>query len=141
MKKGDFFYTSDISVQSTRNQYLVLGFGNTGIDTFQYKKHNNKLGSLYCYGTQAAGTSTKLGIAIMFPSSDYVMSRNAQPADSIPNSCYAVIKPSTDKKKEIFFFACWEKTDARFSEKAGFENYLQETADRLANPLKIKIVQ
>ncbi len=56
-----------------------------------------------------------------------------------PKISKALGYPIEIDKITIRFFACWEKKDHRFSNKEGFDSYLQETADKLANPIEIII--
>ncbi|MFP5040880.1 DUF4861 family protein [Parasediminibacterium sp. JCM 36343] len=138
MAKGNYYYKNDIALALASKQKLIAGIANFGIDKVVYKKHNALFSSISTYGPQAEGTNTQLGVAIMFPSADYVGNMTADTASVIPNTSYVAMKHS--QKKAIYFFACWEKTDARFSAAEGFENYLAQTAERLANPIKIKII-
>jgi len=138
MTKGNFFYKNDIVVDLNSNQSLIAGIANFGIDKVVYKKHNETFSSVSIYGSQAEGSNTKLGVAIMFPSHDYIVHQTTDAASSIPNTSYISLKPTS--KKTIYFFACWEKTDSRFTTQEGFEKYLKETADKLASPIIISVI-
>jgi hypothetical protein len=136
--KGNFFYRNDISVALTNTQYLLSGIANFGIAQVVYRKHNAYLSSVSTYGKQADGTSTNLGLAIMFRTDEYAENKTSDTTTAIPNTSYVALKPT--EKKPICFFACWQQTDPRFATQTGFENYLQETADKLANPIQIKMI-
>lgn len=140
MTKGNFYYKNEIALNLNSFQHLLAGIANFGIANVVYKKHNATFSSISTYGPQAEGTNTNLGVAILFPSADYVHHRTADSSSSIPNTSYVELKPSTQNKKTIYFFAGWEKTDARFSTGEGFRQYLQESAERLAHPIRVKII-
>lgn len=139
LSKADFFYKNEITLALNNNQHLVSGIAHFSEDSANYFHHNDAFSSLSTYGNQAEGTGTKLGLAIMFPTENYIGNTSTTTTDAISNTCYVEMK-SQRTKKLIYFFACWEKTDKRFSTKQGFENYLQQTADRLANPIQVQIV-
>lgn len=138
--KGDYFYSNEINLSLAENEYLATGIANFGVGEAVLKNHNSKFSSVFTYGNQAEGTKTKLGLAILFPASQYASHATTSSPDSIPNTSYVALKPQKNKNYNIYFFACWEKTDPRFSTKAGFESYIQEVADRLTNPIKTKIL-
>ncbi len=139
MTKGNFYYKNDIEVALKPNQYLVSGIANFSADSAVYRKHNSKFSSIATYAPQAEGTGTKLGVAIMFPTDEYVESHTASNTSSIPNTSFVALKTSAQTKKVLYFFACWEKTDSRFETLQGFEDYLNQTAELLANPIQIQI--
>lgn len=137
--KGKFYYQNEIVLRLAGLQHLVAGIANFGTNKVVYKKHNPAFSSLSIYGPQAEGTGTRLGVAILFPSNKYVKHGTANVASSIPNTSYVTLKPSLTGKTTLCFFACWEKTDSRFSQEQGFYDYLQTTAEALAAPLQVKI--
>lgn len=138
--KGAFYYRNDISLALTDAQTLLAGMANFGTDNVVYKKHNAAFSSISTYGNQAEGTGTKLGLAILFPADDYVENQTATPSSPIPNTSYVALKPAKNYQKTIYFFACWEKTSLIFSSQQGFVDYLQKTAQVLANPVQVKII-
>jgi hypothetical protein len=138
ISKGNFFYRNDIVLALSNIQQLISGIANFGIDNVVYRNHNAAFSSISTYGKQADGTTTNLGLAIMFPADEYAANKTTDTTSTIPNTSYVVLKPSA--KKTIYFFACWEQTDNRFAAQSGFENYLQETADKFINPIQIKII-
>jgi len=139
VSQGDFFYKNNIILSLNSGQALVSGMANFILDSATYTQHNSTLSSISTYGKQAEGSDSNLGLAIMFPTSDYSSHATTLSTDSIPNTSYVALKPSSSKKT-IYFFACWEKTDARFETENGFKNYLQQTATRLANPILVKLI-
>jgi hypothetical protein len=141
MTKGDFFYKDEIKVSLKADQFLASGMANFGIDNVKLRLHNLHLSSLSTYGNQAEGTDTKLGTAIVFSTPEYLKSKTTGMTDSIPNTSYVSLKNSSQPERVIYFFACWEKTDARFHTEQGFDAYLNETATRLAYPVKIELVK
>lgn len=138
MTKGNFYYQNDVDLSLNSLQNLIVGIADFGKGNVVYKAHNNGFSSLSTYGPQAEGTGTKLGVAVLFPSADYVEHKTTDTASAVPNTTYVALKHKG--KKTVCFFAGWEKTDARFSTEAGFQTYLQEASERLAHPVQLKII-
>jgi len=138
ISKGNFYYKNEITLSLSRLQNLVAGIANFGIDKLIYSIYNKQFSSIATYGKQADGTDTNLGLAIMFTTDEYVQHATTDSSSSVSNTSYVSLKPSP--KKTLYFFACWEKTDKRFATAHGFAEYLQQTADLLAKPIKIKII-
>jgi len=138
VSKGTFYYQNNIDLVLSQPQNLISGFANFGKFEVIHKKHNARFSSIATYGKQADGTDSNLGLAIMFTTDEYVEHATTDSSSSISYTSYVSLKPSA--KKTIYFFACWEKTDKRFATAPGFAKYLQQTADLLANPIKIKII-
>jgi len=139
--KGDFFYTEKIKVPLENGQKLICGMPNFASDSLAVKRHNSTFSSISTYDKQAQGTSSLLGLAVMFPTKSFTAIGNVNTIDEFIQSNYVELKPSEDDIQTIRFFACWEKTDRRFSNREGFESYLQETADKLANPIQVFITK
>ncbi len=135
--KGDYFYTTTLHLPLTSGQTLLQGFANFYDDSLTVLKHNRKYCSVSTFGKQAEGTSSMLGLAIMVPQQCFLSSGCEDSTGILPNSCYVNMK--IQHSITTLFFACWEKTAARFTEKQGFTSYLQEVADRLAHPVQITI--
>ncbi|MEO7767830.1 MAG: DUF4861 family protein, partial [Ferruginibacter sp.] len=135
--KGNYFYKNEVVLPLKPNQKLVAGMANFGLGNATYKKHNTVFSSISTYGKQAEGTTTNLGLAIMFSNDDYLNNYTSGDSATIPNTSYVVLK--NGHKKTIYFFACWEQSDPRFKTKEGFEKYLNDAALLLANPIQVKI--
>ncbi len=135
--KGDFFYTDKVKIKLHDNQKFVCGMPNFASDTICYNKHNSKFSTIYTYDKQADGTSSFLGLAVMFPTPLYAGHGKVNDKNQFIQSNYVELIRSEDNIQTLRFFACWEKTDSRFSTKKGFENYLQDVADKLANPIQL----
>jgi len=138
VSKGTFYYQNNIDLVLSQPQNLISGFANFGKFEVIHKKHNARFSSIATYGKQADGTDSNLGLAIMFTTDEYVEHATTDSSSSISYTSYVSLKPSP--KKTLYFFACWEKTDKRFATAHGFAEYLQQTADFLAKPIKIKII-
>jgi hypothetical protein len=134
--KGDFFYTDKVKIKLYDNQKFVCGMPNFASDTICYTKHNSKFSTIYTFDKQADGTSGFLGLAVMFPTPLYAGHGKVNDKNQFIQSNYVELNRSEDNIQTLRFFACWEKTDSRFSTKKGFENYLQDVADKLANPIQ-----
>ena len=138
--KGDFFYTEKIKIDLENSQKLICGMPNFASDSLSVKRHNSKFSSISTYDKQAQGTSSLLGLAIMFRTKSFASSGNVNNVNEFIQSNYVELNPTEDDIQTIRFFSCWEKTDHRFSNKEGFDSYLQETADKLANPIQVFII-
>jgi hypothetical protein len=137
--KGDYFYTTTLHLPLAGGPTLLQGFANFYHDSLEIEKHNSKYCSVSTFGKQAEGTSSMLGLAIMVPQQSFLSSGCEDSTGTLPNSCYVEMK--IQRSISTLFFACWEKTDARFTEKQGFISYLREVADRLAHPVKITMLK
>lgn len=135
LQKGDYFYTTTLHLPLTAGQTLLQGFANFYHDSLMVLRHNPGYCSVATFGKQAEGTSSMLGLAVMVPQSSFLSSGCDDSTGTLPNSCYVDMKMR--RSISTLFFACWEKTDARFTEKQGFISYLREVADRLAHPVQI----
>jgi len=138
--KGDFFYTEKVKIHLEKEQELVCGMPNFASDSLYVKVHNSKFSSISTYDKQAQGTTSLLGLAIMFPTKSFSSSGKINAIEAFSNSNFAALTPTKDDVQTIRFFACWEKTDTKFATREGFEAYLQETADKLAHPIQLRII-
>ncbi|QBN17458.1 DUF4861 family protein [Flavobacterium nackdongense] len=138
--KGDFFYTEKIKVRLEKDQKLICGMPNFTSDSLYVKVHNSKFSSIATFDKQAQGTSSLLGLAIMFPTKNFVAKGKVNTANEFIRSNFVALDATENDIQTIRFFACWEKTDPRFSSKIGFDTYLQDTADKLANPIQVFIL-
>jgi hypothetical protein len=51
---------------------------------------------------------------------------------------YAVsLEPGTDRRADFRFYSCWEKSDASFADKGKFQQFINNEANRYANPVKV----
>ena len=78
-----------------------------------------------------------LGMAVVARVSDFHGYGEATgTADDEASATNTVIMRVRDgQTNHYYFFAGWEKSDARFAESKGFVAYVQREADRFANPL------
>jgi hypothetical protein len=140
MNKGDFFYHEEVKVPLMTNQKLISGMPNFFSDSINFTFHNKKFSSISTFAKQADGkTPSLLGLAVLFASDAFAGNGKSQPNESYIKSNYVELKPTANQVHSLRFFACWEKSDSRFSTKNGFESYLQEVADKLAYPIKVTI--
>lgn len=140
LEKGRYYYTNRIILSLTESQQLISGLAN--LDTLQvvYKNHNVQLSSISTYGGQAEGDKAKLGLAILFPARQYAGHATTPATGPIPSTSYVALKPDKSSAYTVYFFACWEKSDARFSTQTGFADYIQQTADQLATPITATVI-
>ena len=135
--KGDFFYTDKVKIKLNNKQKFICGMPGFASDTIFYTKHNSKFSTIYTYDKQADGTSSFLGLAVMFLTPLYAGHGKVNDKNQFIQSNYVELNHSEDNIQTYRFFACWEKTDSRFSTRKGFENYLQNIADKLAHPIQL----
>ncbi|WP_210518413.1 DUF4861 family protein [Hymenobacter terricola] len=140
LEKGNYYYANRITLNLTERQQLVSGLANFDTLRVVYQNHNAQLSSISTYGGQAEGDKAKLGLAILFPARQYAAYATTRATAAIPNTSYVALKPEKSGAYTVWFFACWEKTDARFSTQAGFAAYVQQAADQLANPITATVV-
>lgn len=138
INKGEYFYRNKITIPLKSNQQLVSGLANFSGADAKLTKYNAAFSSISTYGAQADGTKTALGLAVLFSASQHQSHGTTAATDPIGNTSYVALK-SLPAERTLFVFACWEKTDIRFITKEGFASYLQQIADKLANPIHITI--
>ena len=139
IQKGDYFFKEKVVVRLNKNQKLVDGMPNFFADTVVLKKLNKKYSSISTYSKQADGTKTYLGLAVMFPTKSFSKTGRMKTGDKLTDSFYVELNPTKNELQTIYYFACWEMSDKRFSTVIGFNEYLQNTANRLENPIKVQI--
>ena len=139
MREGDFFFQEKVKVPLLNSQKLLCGMPNFSSDSLSFTNHNNQFSSISSFDKQADGTNTLLGLAVMFPTKSYSEKGKTSKTDKYINSDYVELKTATDNTLDFLFFACWEKTNSRFSTKKGFDEYLQLVADKQAYPILISV--
>lgn len=139
---GDFFITDTVTVPLDSGQKLVTGLPNFDpAIKLIHTVHNPQISSISTWGPQAEGTGTKLGLAIFFASADFAaIGSSSAGQDGVPNSSYVVLQPRAATVR-LSIAVCWEQTDGRFATEAGFRDYIQRVADRLAHPIKVRIFE
>lgn len=132
LAKDKHYYKNEICLSDTS---LILAIGLPGFKCrhTNYIKHNGGFSSIYTYGPQAADTDTRLGLAILFDSEQYLGHDFVEDNGEIQKTHYVMLRPQP--VNHIYFFACWELSDSTFSEEVNFIDYLQEEANKLFNPI------
>jgi hypothetical protein len=136
INKGDYFYHNIIHAPLLAGQSLLCGIARFTKDPVRFKRENERYASLSIYGAQAEGTGTRLGVAILVLYKDIVKTDTTSANSEVSNTAYVALRPQPTQ--HIYFLACWEKTDRRFSNRLAFEQYLYQTAERLTRPIQIK---
>jgi hypothetical protein len=135
-----YLFRDLVDVSLDPKQKLVIGLPNFYPDIqAKFRRHNREISSVSTWGPQAEGTGSNLGLAIFFPSRlfDRVLSTSAKES-AIPDSHLVVLHPDT-QQVSFATAVCWERTDPRFSTREGFETFLQEVADKMANPISVTV--
>ncbi|MEP4532144.1 MAG: DUF4861 family protein [Cyclobacteriaceae bacterium] len=134
LTRGKYYYSNEIGVSDT-TLILAVGMPNFKSDSFNLTRHNDVYSSVWTYARQADGTNSKLGMAIMFENRQYHSHSEIKEGHDIGNTNYVALKARTRNK--IYFFACWELSNPFFSKQENFEQYLQDEAEKLSNPIQI----
>ncbi|MEO9476214.1 MAG: DUF4861 family protein [Cyclobacteriaceae bacterium] len=134
LTRGKYYYSNEIGVSDTA-LILAIGMPNFKSESFNLTQHNAKYSSVWTYAHQADGTNSKLGMAIMFENRQYHSHNEIKEGLDIGNTNYVALKARARNK--VYFFACWELSNPFFSKQENFEQYLQDEADKLSNPIQI----
>jgi hypothetical protein len=140
MNAGDYFYKNNVSIVDMAGRRLAPGIAYFGGYKIRVKKHNQWFTSVSTYGRQAEGTSTQLGLALMFPTKDFVSFKQTAKTGDLGNTIYAILTYPKNPSA-IYFFACWQLSNPKFATAKGFDNYLDQTAQRLAYPIITHIIK
>jgi hypothetical protein len=135
INKGDFYFQSILKLRLSKEQRLICGFPNFIGAKAEFNCLNDHLSSLSTFGAQADGSSSNLGMALIFPTVSYLSNGTTQADEPIPNTTFVELKPGIEQR--LFFIAAWEKTNNDFATKAGFDSYLRQVALKLAHPIVI----
>lgn len=139
MSVGDSLYQDAVTVPLSSGQELITGLPNFDKRILpRHTVHNGQISSISTYGPQAEGTGTALGLAIFFPTADFVQTQSTDADPVLPHSHLVTLHPHGGT--EVFTVAvCWEKRDPQFATEAGFQSYLQRVADHLAHPIRVRV--
>lgn len=100
---------------------------------FTDKGNDQKWGYIATYGKQSLnGEGDKLGIAVLFNPKDLI-----EITEDV-NSHVVMLKP-TGNKAEYYFLAAWELEPDGIKTEEQFIQYLNKTAQELANPVKVSL--
>ena len=134
LTKGKYYYRNDIGLSDT-TLTLAVGIPSFKSDSVTFRKHNDLFSSISTYENQADGTDSKLGLAVLFSSDQYVDHGSTDTTGTVSDTHYVALKGQHETR--IYFFACWELSDVYFSKRSNFEEYLQKEADKLSNAIQI----
>lgn len=98
---------------------------------FSEKGNKNSWGYLATYGSQSLNYD-KLGVAVLFAPHDFIEFT----ADE--NSHIVRLKEKKDAVA-YYYLAAWELEPGGIQNEAAFLDYLQKTAEELANPVRVKV--
>ncbi|MFA1773637.1 DUF4861 domain-containing protein [Rufibacter glacialis] len=92
-----------------------------------------RFGFLYTYGKQSLNTPPDhIGIAVLFHPNDFM----SFPED--PLSHVVQLKPSNGRAS-YYFLAAWELEQNGIKTEEQFKQYIQDTAEELAQPVRVKV--
>ncbi|MFC6998922.1 DUF4861 domain-containing protein [Rufibacter roseus] len=93
-------------------------------------------GYMYTYGKQSLNTPPdNVGIAVLFRPQDFITFSSEDPLSHVVQ-----LKP-TNGKLQYYFLAAWELEPNGIKTEEQFRQYIQNTAEELANPVQVKISQ
>lgn len=139
---GEYGYHNKISCNKIpKGAFITTGLVNIETNktptTFKYF---DKLFVLSSHDKQANNKETYLGMSIILPLENYkkIFNSNDMKSNIKDTWCISMIP---NKNNEYFYYACagWEKTDSIFKSEEDYNKMVNNTAMRLANPIKITI--
>lgn len=141
---GKYWFKNEIIMTGfTGEKEIAVGISNLKSNSqVNYKANNMAFMSLNSHGRQSENEDM-LGMGILFSSKifgGYGETPKYDPLpknDSLSHSFYANLKIRSGQSIDYQFFACWEKTEAKFGNAKYFTDVIQEEADRKEYPLTI----
>jgi hypothetical protein len=139
---GQYGYTNKVSLNSNaETDTLVVGMVNI---------HNDKAPELldettethtafYTHDQQTYDKGWYLGMGLVFPSENYLRFMNAPDSDpGVTNSFLHLLELNGNKALEYEVFAGWELSDANFSSRDYFHDFMEIELQKTANPLVVE---
>lgn len=136
IEAGKPYYNSRVWVDGDDEAKLVTGIVNLHSDSV-YSKVNEDISYFYTYDNQAFD-GEKLGLAIIVPTNVLTVQAAPEEGEGITQTFYTAL-PITEQPVEFYFMAGWEKQDAVYSTKAGFEKAIAKQAKEIAAQVDVRI--
>ena len=144
--KGKYGYRSDLTLKGS-DQKLVTGIVNINLKKDSlYVLHPNKNKTILYTFDQQSEFNDNLGMALIVNTGelanidkapDIGTGRSIDGNSPVSHTYYAELK-GKDKKVSFYFLAGWERTNAGFKNREGFEKMLIEEAEKMNNPIIIE---
>jgi hypothetical protein len=137
---GEYGYKGKVTVNGLKgDEQLIVGMVNKGVDSLTVYEPNNQYISLITHDKQAI-ENEYLGMGLLLEQSDFVASGKApissQKATGIVDTYYALMDLS-NQPVSYKFYAGWELSDPKFSEREGFIDYVRHEATKNASAVNI----
>lgn len=132
---GQYFYQSKVTVLNAPDGAKLL----TGIVNLKSKSLHQqpKSGYIATYDVQSENNDN-MGMAIIYDPKNGIVGEAPKAASDVMNTYYVAL-PITNKNDVYFrFYACWEKSDERFTTKEGFLDYIKTQEASYQSPIMIQ---
>lgn len=134
---GKPWYKSNVTVQGADGMKLVTGIVNLHSDSV-YSASDEEFAYMYTHDNQSYNEE-KLGMAVIVPQSNIVALTAPEEGPGITQTFYTPLEIS-DKPTVFFYMAGWEKQDARWADRAQFEEGVKEQGRLIAAKVDVEIL-
>lgn len=140
---GMYAYQNTVEMTGLQgDEELVVGLvnSNTEMPLGTYDG-NDQYVVLYTHDQQTYDKVWWLGLAIIVPRDSYLGNMEAPESGRISKTFLARLKIENDRPISYYGVACWELSDEGFTDKAYFEQYLQNLVNQLSAEVQVSIKQ
>lgn len=140
IQAGKYYYDNRVSYAGTEsNVALVTGIVNKYSDNLYEMEDNNGYVAYYTHDLQSEDT-TLLGMGLLVARADLLgTSETAKTGDGITETYCVHLKASANKATSFRFYSVWEREDDRWKTAEGFNSLLKEEAEKMSNPVVVKV--
>ena len=138
---GIYGYQNSVSFDGlTGSETMIIGLANSNTDhELTVLDENEKFVVLYTHDKQTYEKEWILGLALLIPKESYLGFFEAPKEGRISNTFLARVKAANNKPIQYYALACWELSDARFTDKNYFETYLKNVANQLSSDVIVRV--
>jgi hypothetical protein len=134
---GKPWYKSNVTVQGADGMKLVTGIVNLHSDSV-HSAADEEFAYMYTHDNQAFD-GEKLGMAVIVAQSNIVALAAPEEGPGITQTFYTPLEIG-DKPTVFYFMAGWEKQDARWADRAQFEEGVKEQGRLIAAKVNVEIL-
>ena len=141
---GKFWYKNEITVSGfIGDKEIAVGIVNIKNPSQAIYKTNNMAYTSLCTHARQTENNDLLGMGLLFSSRVFGGYGEAPrgdiwpKTDTVSHTYYAKLKIRSGQAVDYYFFAGWEKTEAKFGNTKYFTDVVQEEADRREFPLQV----
>ena len=134
---GKPWYKSNVTVQGADGMKLVTGIVNLHSDSV-YSASGEEFAYMYTHDNQSYNEE-KLGMAVIVPQSNIVALTAPEEGPGITQTFYTPLEIG-DKPTVFYFMAGWEKQDARWADRAQFEEGVKEQGRLISAKVDVEIL-